>query len=856
MRPCNDSDMKRIVLSFFLAVVLLSLLADGPEIIMAEQQIATIPSGEDTRFTELSQSIEKSIETEKENILQLEEQLGDAKRLEAMVDKELNAYNILLSTHGNLLLLPTTEIKDLERARTDHKVTLDGIAGRLKTLSEKRGAIDDLKRQTEERHSLNEQQLDEITTLPAKDGLTKTLRRRLHTLTQLLSTQREILGQILGTYTKRIDQLEKTRHAFIALSDKFDQKIQQRKKQHLFERRGSPLATLGWTSIREELTRLADQIALLFAVNFWFNQVKTIWESGGFLPVTFLVLFVIIQFLLLRLRSKCRLLAQRPFWSGHPWPSLTLELFQRSLLLLGATLFLYIYAQARNLYSTVPLIQVTVYAMSIWLFCRWGLNFLSLWSSRSEPRMSERLVFRLRVLLNTVRIFGIAYLVIQWLLSSTSVILFLARVFFEIGLIVWSVSFWKIFREEPSPPSVTNSRSVSIAGTLIIGLGYTIAVGGFLLEMAGYAQLAVHWYVSWGLTAVVVLWAALFFSVFRQWNVGLAKLPIAEAYGLRETARPVRWLLVRLGWLVWVTALCTCLLVAWGATRTLLVDFVGVLKHPIQVGSIRFSFVGFVYAFLILLFTHAAARLWRQMLRTRILVDSGLETGVQESITTIMVYVLWVVGILVSLTALGFSTTSLTVAFGALGVGLGFGLQNIFNNFVSGLILLFERPVQVGDVVEVNGTWGTITKINVRSTQVQTFDNASLIIPNSEFISKQVTNWSFKDLRLRRIITVGVAYGSDVELVRETLFEIVHKHTRILKDPKPEVLFTDFGDSALIFKLRFWSTIDYFIPTETDIRFEIDRLFRERNIQIPFPQRDIHIRSAVEKAPLGVKSND
>jgi len=244
------------------------------------------------------------------------------------------------------------------------------------------------------------------------------------------------------------------------------------------------------------------------------------------------------------------------------------------------------------------------------------------------------------------------------------------------------------------------------------------------------------------------------------------------------------------------------------------------------------------------------------MLRTRILVDSGLETGVQESITTIMVYVLWVVGILVSLTALGFSTTSLTVAFGALGVGLGFGLQNIFNNFVSGLILLFERPVQVGDVVEVNGTWGTITKINVRSTQVQTFDNASLIIPNSEFISKQVTNWSFKDLRLRRIITVGVAYGSDVELVRETLFEIVHKHTRILKDPKPEVLFTDFGDSALIFKLRFWSTIDYFIPTETDIRFEIDRLFRERNIQIPFPQRDIHIRSAVEKAPLGVKSND
>jgi len=176
-------------------------------------------------------------------------------------------------------------------------------------------------------------------------------------------------------------------------------------------------------------------------------------------------------------------------------------------------------------------------------------------------------------------------------------------------------------------------------------------------------------------------------------------------------------------------------------------------------------------------------------------------------------------------------------------IGIGFGLQAIFNNFVSGIILLFERPIQVGDAVEVQGTFGTVKKINVRATVVQTFDNASLIIPNSEFISSQVTNWSFKEPSLRRKVSVGVAYGSDIELVRQTLLEIPNKTKNVLKKPKPDVLFNDHGDSALIFTLRYWTTIDYYYTTSTDIRFAIDRLFRERNIEIAFPQRDVHIRS-------------
>jgi small-conductance mechanosensitive channel len=227
-----------------------------------------------------------------------------------------------------------------------------------------------------------------------------------------------------------------------------------------------------------------------------------------------------------------------------------------------------------------------------------------------------------------------------------------------------------------------------------------------------------------------------------------------------------------------------------------------------------------------------------------------MDIGVRESIATISTYLIWIVGILMALNVFGLNMTSITVVLGALGIGLGFGLQNIFNNFLSGIILLFERPIQVGDDVEVNGTWANVRKINVRSTVVQTYDNATLIIPNSDFISNQVTNWSFKDKRIRRKVTVGVAYGSDLDMVRDTLLDVADKTSRVLRLPKPDVIFKDFGDSALIFLLRFWTRVEYFYTVESAIRFEIDRLFRERGIEIAFPQMDLHLRSMPPKPAI------
>ena len=162
----------------------------------------------------------------------------------------------------------------------------------------------------------------------------------------------------------------------------------------------------------------------------------------------------------------------------------------------------------------------------------------------------------------------------------------------------------------------------------------------------------------------------------------------------------------------------------------------------------------------------------------------------------------------------------------------------------------------MGDYVEVAGLWAEVKKINVRATLVQTFDNASVIIPNSEFISQQVTNWSYKDKRMRRNIEVGVAYGSDINLVQKTLLEIAEKHRKVLKSPQPDVLFINHADSALIFRLRIWFHVDDYWTVPSQIRSDIDRRFRELAIEIAFPQQDLHIRTLPREMTPVASSGD
>ncbi len=236
----------------------------------------------------------------------------------------------------------------------------------------------------------------------------------------------------------------------------------------------------------------------------------------------------------------------------------------------------------------------------------------------------------------------------------------------------------------------------------------------------------------------------------------------------------------------------------------------------------------------------------RKLFERRVFPRLGLTEGVSAAVAALIGYALLLVGVLVILPVMapGFNINTLVVVLGALSFGVGFGLRNVADNFFSGLILLIERPIKVTDRVEIGGVFGTVVDIRARSTTVRTNDNIDIIVPNSEFISSQVTNLSHNDKRVRFKIPVGVHYESDVDLVQQALLEAAEECPDVLKDPAPSVRLIGFGDSSVDFELRVWSDSLYHRPKLlfSNVNFLIWRKFKKHGIQIPYPQRDIYVK--------------
>ena len=239
----------------------------------------------------------------------------------------------------------------------------------------------------------------------------------------------------------------------------------------------------------------------------------------------------------------------------------------------------------------------------------------------------------------------------------------------------------------------------------------------------------------------------------------------------------------------------------------------------------------------------------RKILVHKIFPRYDLDIGVSQSIATIVRYLLIVVGLIIIFQTTGIDLSALGLLVGALGVGIGFGLQNITNNFISGLIILFERPIKVGDRIEIDDLAGNIVDISARATTIITNDNIAVIVPNSDFINSRVINWSHNNKQVRLNFPVGVSYNEDPERIRTLLEEVAKANSGVLGSPKPYVLFESYGDSSLNFNLLVWTSafIDRPKILKSELYYEIFRKFKEHNVEIPFPQRDIHLKSGFEK---------
>ena len=232
-----------------------------------------------------------------------------------------------------------------------------------------------------------------------------------------------------------------------------------------------------------------------------------------------------------------------------------------------------------------------------------------------------------------------------------------------------------------------------------------------------------------------------------------------------------------------------------------------------------------------------------EVMNNTVFEKSNLEKGVRASYRTLIKYFFVFVGFLIALGVLGFDLRNIAIVGGALGVGIGFGLQNIVMNFVSGIVLLFERPVKVGDVVTIEEDWGVIRNIGLRSTIVGKYDHGDLVIPNSVLTSNTITNWTLGDKSIRAIIPVGVAYDSDIPLVMKTLSDIAESNDNVMNNPEPQILFQNFGESSLDFELRVWvGDVGLRLQLITELHHEILKRFRQLGIEIAYPQRDIHLK--------------
>ena len=295
-----------------------------------------------------------------------------------------------------------------------------------------------------------------------------------------------------------------------------------------------------------------------------------------------------------------------------------------------------------------------------------------------------------------------------------------------------------------------------------------------------------------------------------------------------------------------VIFLCGILIIVpiWGVPPDDLIRWTLQALSGFQVGSIRISIIDIFLAIAVFFFTMAGARFLQRQLSERFLEKTNLPSGISHSLNAGFGYAGVIVAVLLSISVTGIDLSNLALVASALSVGVGFGLQNVVNNFVSGLILLVERPIKVGDWVRVGNDEGVVKRIQFRATELETWQRASVIIPNAEIISTSVTNLTHRDQYGRVEVGVGVAYGSNVQKVREILLDVADKNEQVSDFPEPNVIFRDFGSSSLDFELRcFTPNVMSRLGVASDLRFEIERRLREEGIKIPFPQRVVHLMS-------------
>jgi small-conductance mechanosensitive channel len=807
----------------------------------------------------LSRGFERSTVQLQESIKTWESRVPAAAADLAQTQKELDNLQVAVaSVKATMVLqrLPLLQVQELLDIYAAHD---KGLKETFKGLDRE---IEELKKSKQEQVESQNALRVQFSIIQAKDpaAVTSELQSGLLTYLNLVGEKDRLLSQVLDRLEQRRRLLEQEQELLAGLTPKLKE-LETDWKSQLLKR---PAAVVPF---REQVVQAWKSMAVI-PQRLW-DWFKGLVESGrlsAFMWRHLAPIFGLLGFILFLGWTTRRLnaLVTRRFqaWREKAVDVCLLPLYvlgralAANLFGLGLILWVGLFFWTFNLMGTTPAQLILTALVALWalrLAIQWVQGFFAGQTAGGVLALDRDVT---RFYRRSLKLF-LVYLGLGFLgLKSAGLLDFpeSSRVFVEhfflLGILVWG--FWLLRRRyfirllpHLLSPSWLHQPVVSL---FLRGLLLFLLVVIILADLLGFQNLSVYMAQAavWTMLALVIFW---FLWLLGEIVIGHLLHPEAgramyyfpgRAELILRTYVLSRWVLgIILG-----VAVVLWSLNSWGITPYQVAWAFRWMTWGPTLGPVRLTTLNVGGTILAIYLGFFLSRLVRGLMLIRIFPRTALDSGVQYTITTTVHYVILILAGLIALNVLGFPLTNLALVAGALGVGIGFGLQNIVNNFLSGLILLFERPIKVGDMLVIDGQWGLVKEIRVRSTIFETFDKYVLIIPNSELVSNKVTNWTHYGAGINRLtLKVGVAYGSDVRQVTQLITEVCQANTRVVAVPPPQIYFEAYGDSSLNFTvwvhLRIPSDRN---PATHELNSAILEAFNAHGIEIPFPQRDLHIK--------------
>jgi len=809
------------------------ILAEGA--VSLEQEIAALKAGIDTSQQNLKRT-EKELQGVRAQVATLKASLA----VQELPLKQ--AQEALESLKGKAKTIPD-QIKEVQQKRDELTGQETARTSGFNALRQEIGRLEAAKHpvwrspQVRRTYQKFQQLADQYTATAAR------LRELLEKRQKGLEEERQILEEVQGQLQSYLEEVWKTellkREAPVPLRQRLEQT---------------------WTALAELPERLAQYFRHLVS-----SGELAVLLRGKAAPLLGLLAFLLI---LLWGARRWRRLALPPLsrWQG--------EVEERSLrivLQVVALLFSHLYALSLVLWLVLAFWTLGLWqtraaglflaAVAVWVALRMGLKLIqAVFAGEDQggilpldPDTARFYRRHVKFLLAFILLLGVFGLRAARLLEMDPESRQVLGEVFQVGLLLWACRLLRrryldILRQELPGPAWLRKRGffLFVRALVLLVLGAVL-----LFSLLGFQNLSAYVAEGAALTglAIVLFWlvwqgagTVLSFAIHPDQGWMVQKFPGREELLRRHYASVKRVAVALL-----VLGAAGVILRLWGIEPIYLARFFTWLTWGPSLGPLHLTLLNLGSAALALYLGRWFSRFLRAFLEVRFYPHTDWDQGIRYTISTTCHYVILLVSIILALNFLGFPLTNLALVAGALGVGIGFGLQNIVNNFVSGLILLFERPIKVGDLLVIDGQWGRVMEIRVRSTTFETMDQAVIIIPNSDLLSNRITNWTRYGKRPARLtLQVGVSYDADVHLVTRLLQDLCEANPRVLREPPVQIFFQAFGDSSLTFTIKvFVKSPD---PPERnaathELNSAIFAAFKEHGIDIPFPQRDLHVKS-------------